>query len=319
MIRQEKLSRILADAQRPLVVLAHQDDELGCTGVLQRTSDRVTVIFMTNGDGLAPAAGEDPNAYAELRRKEALESLRAAGIAADSVRFLGHSEIEIYRHMALLGQEPTNRPCVVDFFKPIQESIAAAVAEVQPDVVFTVAFQGGHPEHDLAHFFTAHSLRSRARTHSIPAPPLYQFPEYELTILIPMRFRPWYRGEVLWVELTEAELERKRAMVDCYPSQKDLVRRFERVVSLITLPRRFILRADTQRSFFGREQLSPVGPSLDYRAPPYRIDLFNYMFEDFEGIPIRFKRCIRPIVGAFEEMTARAEAKTGNPRGPLVS
>jgi len=43
------------------------------------------------------------------------------------------------------------------------------------------------------------------------------------------------------------------------------------------------------------------------------------MFEDFEGIPIRFKRFIRPIVAAFEEMTALAEAKTGNPRGPLVS
>lgn len=310
MTRQENLSRVLAQAQRPLVVLAHQDDELGCTGVLQRTSDRVTVIFMTNGDGLAPAEGEDPRVYAELRRKEALGSLRAAGIAADSVRFLGHSEIEIYRHMALLTRQPTNRPSVVDFFKPIHESIAQAIAEVRPDVVFTVAFQGGHPEHDLAHFFTAHSLRTIAGTHSIPIPPLYQFPEYELTILIPMRFRPWYRGEILWVELTEEELVRKRAMVDCYPSQKGLVRRFERVVSLLTFPRRLILREDTQRSFFGREQLSPVGPSLDYRTPPYRIDFFNYMFEDFEGVPITFKRCIRPIVAAFEEMAPCAEAGT---------
>ncbi len=298
---QERLSQILAAAEKPVVVLAHQDDEFGCTGLLQRLSDRVTVVFMTNGDGLAPSVGQDPAAYAALRKKEALSSLRIAGISSEAVRFLGHSEIEIYRHLAFLRQNPTRLTEVVGFFKPIYESIASILREVRTDAVFTVAFQGGHPEHDLVHFFTATALRVDAGKTGGAMPPFYHFPEYELTILIPMRFRPWYRGEKLWIHLTEEELERKRAMVDCYPSQKDLIRTFERVVSMLTLPKRLLLRSDPLQTFFAKEQLSPVHlSSFDYQRPPYRIDFFNYMFEDFQGIPITFRQCIRPLVAAFE-------------------
>lgn len=43
---------------------------------------------------------------------------------------------------------------------------------------------------------------------------------YELTILLPMRFRPWYPGEKYWIDLTPEELAVKQAMAACYASQR---------------------------------------------------------------------------------------------------
>ncbi len=289
----------LEACERPVLFLAHQDDELGCTGILQRLRDRIRVVFVTNGDGLAPAAGQDPTGYAAMRTEEALRSMAAAGIPSNRVHSLGFSEIEIYRNMARLKQAPLRLSEVAQFFEPIRRAIAEKVYEFRPDAVFTVAYQGGHPEHDLVHFFTALALRNLEEDAEIRIP-LYHFPEYELTILLPMRFRPWYPGEKLWVELTEFEAEVKNRMADCYASQVDLVKSFRRVVGVLTLPQRILAKGNPVDRFFSREQVSPVPPGFDYRKPPYRIDFFNYMFDDFRGVPITFADCIRPLVVAFE-------------------
>jgi LmbE family N-acetylglucosaminyl deacetylase len=283
-----------------MLFLAHQDDEMGCTGILQRLHDRIQVVFMTNGDGLAPAVDENPVRYAALRTEEARRSLETAGVTAEQMHFLGFSEIEIYRNMAKLKQAPLRLSEVIAFFEPIRRSIAEKVYEFRPDAVFTVAYQGGHPEHDLVHYFTALAMRSLEQDAEIRIP-LYHFPEYELTILLPMRFRPWFPGEKLWVELTDAEAEVKYRMVECYPSQVSLVKNFRRVVGLLTLPQRILSKENPVDRFFSREQISRVTSDFNYRQPPYRVDFFNYMFDDFQGVPITFMDCIRPLVVAFED------------------
>jgi N-acetylglucosamine malate deacetylase 2 len=293
-------SETMETCRRPLLFLAHQDDELGCTGILQRLHDRLRVVFMTNGDGLAPSVDENPVRYAALRKEEALLSLETAGVAADQTRFLGFSEIEIYRNMAKLKQAPLRLSEVIAFFEPIRRSIAEAVYEFRPDAVFTVAYQGGHPEHDLVHYFTALALRSLEQDAETRIP-LYHFPEYELTILLPMRFRPWFPGQKEWVELTRGEAEIKNRMADCYASQRSLVRNFRRVVGFLTLPQRLLKTENPVDRFFSREQITRVTSDFDYRHPPYRIDFFNYMFDDFQGVPITFMDCIRPLVVAFED------------------
>jgi len=294
------LTETLETCKRPMLFLAHQDDELGCTGILQRLQDRIRVVFMTNGDGLAPAVDEDPVRYSALRNEEAIRSLETAGVASDQTHFLGFSEIEIYRNMAKLKQAPLRLSEVIAFFEPIRRSIAEKVYEFRPDAVFTVAYQGGHPEHDLVHYFTALALRSLEQDAEIRIP-LYHSPEYELTILLPMRFRPWYPGEKQWVELTDAELEVKNRMAECYPSQVSLVKNFRRVVGVLTLPQRIRSKGNPVDRFFSREQIARVTSDFDYRQPPYRVDFFNYMFDDFQGVPITFQDCIRPLVVAFED------------------
>jgi len=229
-----------------------------------------------------------------------VDSLKAAGVSRDQIRFLGHSEIEIYRNMAMLKMAPLRLSEVINFFEPIRQSMAEAVYEFRPDAAFAVAYQGGHPEHDLAHYFGALALRNFEKDVETNVP-LYHFPEYELTILLPMRFRPWYPGEKYWLELTDQELETKEKMAEAYPSQQDLIRKFRRVAGLLTLPHRLLKKEDLADRFFGREQISPLPEDFDYRQSPYRLDFLNYMFEDFEGVPITFQNCIRPLVVAFED------------------
>lgn len=300
MVVEETLAQILERYERPLLFLAHQDDELGCAWILQHLQERIRVVFMTNGDGLAPIADEDPNQYAAMRKKEALDSLRTAGVREEQARFLGHSEIDIYRNMAKLKMAPLRLSEVIAFFEPIRRSMAEAVYEFQPDAVFAVAYQGGHPEHDLAHYFGALALRNFEKDGETRVP-LYHFPEYELTILLPMRFRPWYPGEKHWLELTPEEVDRKMKMAECYVSQLSLINNFRRVAGLLTMPQRLLKRGNPVDRFFSREQLSPVTQDFDYRRPPYRMDFLNYMFEDFQGVPITFQDCIRPLVVAFED------------------
>jgi len=294
------LSQVLERYERPVLFLAHQDDEMGCTWILQRLRDRMRVVFMTNGDGLAPAAGEDPVKYAEMRKQEARGSLETAGLKNGQVRFLGHSEIEIYRNLAKLKVAPRRLSEVMAFFEPIRRSVAEAVNEFQPDAVFTVAYQGGHPEHDLVHYLTSLALRNFQRDAETEVP-LYHFPEYELTILIPMRFRPWFPGEKHWLELTPEEGLTKKKMAECYPSQRDLIRKFRRVVGLLTLPLWIVSRENPIDRFFSREQISRVPADFDYRRPPYRLDFLNYVFEDFQGVPISFQECLRPLVVLWED------------------
>lgn len=296
----KSLVQVLEGFERPILFLAHQDDELGCSWILQHMSQRIRVVFMTNGDGLAPMVDEDPIRYAEMRKQEAIDSLNAAGVRREQIRFLGHSEIEIYRNMAKLKMAPLRLSEVIAFFEPIRRSMAEAVYEVRPDASFAVAYQGGHPEHDLAHYFGALALRNFEKDGETRVP-LYHFPEYELTILLPMRFRPWYPGEKYWLELSEQETETKLKMAECYPSQQELFRKFRRVVGVLTLPHRILKRENLVDRFFGREQISPVPDDFDYRQSPYRLDFLNYMFEDFQGVPITFQNCIRPLVVAFED------------------
>jgi hypothetical protein len=116
-----------------------------------------------------------------------------------------------------------------------------------------------------------------------------------------MRFRPWFPGQKEWVELTREEAETKNRMADCYASQRSLVRNFRRVVGLLTLPQRLLKIENPVDRFFSREQITRVTSNFDYRQPPYRIDFFNYMFDDFQGVPITFMDCIRPLVVAFED------------------
>src|SRR5690242_8110426 len=65
-------------ARKPLVVVAHPDDEISCSVLLQRIP-KALVVFATDG---APSgeffwsAYDSRRQYAEARHKEALESLR---------------------------------------------------------------------------------------------------------------------------------------------------------------------------------------------------------------------------------------------------
>ena len=301
---ETSFARIVANSKRPLMFLAHQEDELACSGILQRLRDSIRVVFMTNGDGPARSTGEDPARYAAIRKSETLKSLETAGVPDGQVRFLGHSEIEILRNITRVKKAPLRLSEVVAFFEPIRRSMAEAVYEFRPDVAFSVGYQGDHPEHDLAHFFGALALRNYAKDVEADVP-LYQFPEYFLTSLLPGPLRPGPPGESFWIVLDPQEWNTKQRMADCYASEHSGVRKLRRMVGLATLPQRIVRRGKPFERFFGREQISTVPGDFDYGRAPYRLDFLNYFFEDFEGTPITFHDCVRPLVVAFEEASGR--------------
>jgi LmbE family N-acetylglucosaminyl deacetylase len=296
-------------ALRHLFVFAHQDDDLGYGGLLTRLADHAEVIYVTNGDGLAPEVGADPATYAAVREAEGAAALAAAGIPRERVQFLGFSEIEIYDHLVDVTERPGEFPRIAALFRRIATAVATEVARVQPDVVWTCAFQQGHPEHDLTHVTAAlarRALRPDAR--------LCQLPQYELTILVPLRFAPWFKGIVQEIRLTPEEIAAKHRMRDAYPSQVELVRRFQRVIDTLGSIGRLAGRGFSFDQFAARETFAVVPSEFDYLRSTHPVEALNYMRETHRGVKVRFDLHVRPIIAALLAggvATATAERRAG--------
>lgn len=288
---------IVAPRGRPLFVFAHQDDETVLAGIIRRIlregSARPTFLWWTNGDGLAPGSGMRPEAYARVRIAEATASLRAlGGDPADKVD-LERSEIENYRLLTHLpgGGRPAAR--AIDDFLSEAERVEAVVRRAAPDRVFVLAWQGGHPEHDLVHLMTVRAVR-RLRAETGRPIPIVQCPAYEYVIACALRFKPWFAGDSRRVALDADERAAKQRSFDAYVSQRALFERFRSVLHIAGAASGLLGRRQSVESYLATEQLGVVEPSHDYSSS-HRWERLNYMFDDFEGLPIRFDSMIRPL------------------------
>ncbi len=285
---------------RHLMVFAHQDDEINYTGLIQRFGAETDFIWVTNGDGLAPFENADPKTYAEMRKAETDAVLETVGRPLERRECLDFSEIEIYDNFVELTLNPGNKPQVIDFMYRIGCELYRRIKALKPQVVWTCQYQNGHPEHDLTHILTAYALRQLEREEGHKAA-LYQVPEYEYTILIPMRFHPLYKDPVHRIELTAEEMRIKRSAFDCYPSQKKLFDKFERVIGGInTLGRPFGKPATTE-GFLGREFFGPVSETLDYSRSFHVFEWANYMFDKNKGIKVRHDKHLGVIAAELRE------------------
>jgi LmbE family N-acetylglucosaminyl deacetylase len=294
-------------ALRHLFVFAHQDDDLGYGGLLTRLGGSAEAVYVTNGDGIAPEVGADPPAYAAVREAEGAAALAAAGIPGERVRFLGFSEIEIYDHLVDVTERPGEFARIAAFFRRVADAVAAEVERVRPDVVWTCAFQQGHPEHDLTHVCAA--LATRALR---PDATFCQLPQYELTILVPLRFAPWFKGEIQEIRLTPEEVAAKHRMRDAYPSQVELFGRFERVIDGLGRVGRLAGRGFSFEEFAARETFAVLPQDFDYLRSTHPVEALNYMRDAHRGVKVRFDLHVRPIIAA---LLAGAPGAAGAPRG----
>lgn len=283
--------------KRPLIVIAHQDDELNYAGLIKRLGRDTHIVWLTNGDGLYFEMGVKPEEYARIRKEEAINAASAVDIKEENLHFLGFSEVEIYKRFADLHKSPQNINLHREFFGEMKEAIKKAVFEYNPDVVITDAWQGGHIEHDLTHFFTYCAVRDYEKEKKLKIDFIH-LPEYEYTILIAMRFHPLYRGERYRIHLTEEEIEAKRRVIEAYPSQKRLFSKFERLFTYIGYIGRFIGGPRSAMEYLSVEEFGPV-PNIDYTKNPHIHDLLTYMFEDYEGSPVTFSGSLLPVVKEF--------------------
>ncbi len=285
--------------ERPLVVVAHQDDEITFAGTLNRCADRARIVWVTNGDGLYFQTDLAPKEYGEIRKAEALRSAAAVGVDPRRTECLDFSEVEIYRRLMYVTRAGESITWLRPFFQKIAAAIKDRIFEYKPEVVFTGAFQGGNPEHDLTHYFTRLALDEYERDTGIDVP-LIHVPMYEYTILIALRFNPFYPGPRWRYILNEREIAAKIKMIEMYPSQTQLFAGFERVMKTagllgyLTHGRRMTLA-----EYVGTEEYGPVDKHWNYLHNPHTFDWANYIGDHFAEVPVSFDKSIRPIIAAF--------------------
>jgi len=292
---------ILAPAGRPAFVFAHQDDETVCAGMIRRIigdDQRGTFVWWTNGDGLAPMAKMDRVPYAEIRINEATEALRRLGASAKRKVDLESSEIENYRRFTEVAQGGAARNAALSYFDREADRMEAALTKADPDRVFVLAWQGGHPEHDLVHIMVSRAVRRLRKSTRRPIP-IIQVPAYEYIIGCPLRFKPWFGGDVRDIRLDPSELDAKRNVFEAYPSQVELLEKFRKVIGVLGTAGRAVGRGFTVEDFLSREQFGVVDPAMDHRKSTHRLEPLNYIGDDYLGVPIRFDTMIKPIAAAI--------------------
>jgi len=198
---------------RTLVLVAHPDDEcIAFGGLLQRMREPV-VVFATNGSPADPYFWQkhgSREAYAALRRHEALASMSAAGVK--DVIFLA----ELPGGETLVDQELFRN------LVPAFDLLADIARRRMTTALLTLAYEGGHPDHDSCSFLAA----QLAKLGDLPC---WEAPLYHRNHDGSGRFQDFITrsGEEVDVQPTAEEIERKHQMCRAYPSQGDFLGRFQ--------------------------------------------------------------------------------------------
>ena len=191
---------------RTLVLVAHPDDEsAGCGVLLQRMRNPV-VVFATDGaprDDYFWRRYGSRQAYADTRRGEAQAALAILGI----------------REFEFLAHPKTDEPFIdQELYLSIPHALAAlegALARHGPEALLTLAYEGGHPDHDTCNFLAAQA----ASRHRLP---VFEMPLYHRSadgVSVHQEFLLPDNSEFA-IEPTFEELECKHRMLAAYPSQR---------------------------------------------------------------------------------------------------
>jgi LmbE family N-acetylglucosaminyl deacetylase len=240
------LSRLLApdrgttqypasNIQHPVLVCAHADDETVSAGAQIAYLDSPILIYATDGAPLS--RGPDRREYAETRRRELADALRA-----------GEANNAIVLELGFVDQETGHN------LPALTERLRRIFVERRPEIVLAHPYEGGHPDHDAIAF------ASRAAIESIgpeSRPILWEFTSYHARgdQMVTCEFLPYPGVEEVRVVLTPEMQRRKRAMIDAYVSQREVLRNFPLI-----------------------DERFRVAPRYDFTQPPHPGKLFYEHF-----------------------------------------
>jgi LmbE family N-acetylglucosaminyl deacetylase len=224
-----------------VLVAAHPDDEvIGAASQLARL--RPVIVHVTDG---APRDMRDASAngfssredYARARRAELECALALAGLGLEQTRELGIADQEASLNLEGLARR-----------------LAEVLTELKPEAVLTHPYEGGHPDHDA----TAFAVHAACRLAGLPAAAIVEFTSYHAGSrgIEVFEFLPDAGSEIGTVFLSVAERVRKQAMIECFTTQREMLRQFP--VDL--------------------ERFRPA-PAYDFTLPPHAGLLF---YENFE-------------------------------------
>lgn len=220
---------------RALLLAAHPDDETIGASVALTRFEYVHVVYLTDGAPLdrrfwsPDLQSASREAYIEVRRREASCALQVAGV----------SDERIYRLNAVDQQAIHEVPRLV-------QELIDLLAHIQPDILVTHPYEGGHPDHDVAALIAALAIAaSRANP-----PDLLEMTSYHAHsgLLVTGEFLSGREAlPQCEIKLTQAERQRKSRMFACHHSQRAVLASFQ----------------------IDRERLR-LAPSYDFTQPPHR-------------------------------------------------
>jgi LmbE family N-acetylglucosaminyl deacetylase len=187
-----------------IILVAHPDDEVIGFGALMQRMRRAVVVFATDGaprDEYFWKQYGSREAYAEVRRQEARAALAIVEaepvFVADRVSG-GVADQELFRRLP-----------------QAMEAVRELVAQLNPDALLTLSYEGGHPDHDSACFIAATVGRSMG-IRVWEAPLYHRDPDGKGAV---QKFHQ-LSGEELELIVAGEEMRRKLEMFHTYKSQK---------------------------------------------------------------------------------------------------
>ncbi len=256
----------LALPSRPRVIVfaPHPDDEtIGVGGLLARLARArapIRVVFMTNGDGYPRAVAEDFDVthpsdadfvtFGEVRKHEAAAALGHLGVQRRQIQFLGFPDgglAELWQ-MHWLPSHPYTSPYTGESSPPEPEGVgydgkdltsvvSRLMRDFRPTVVVMPHPYDVHLDHAYTSYFVTEALTTLQADHVLPA---------NVTVLTYLVHHPWWPAtrapafdrmqplatvpDTTWVEteLAPAELDAKRAALEEYRSQLEVMNGFLR-------------------------------------------------------------------------------------------
>ena len=200
---------------RPLIFVAHPDDEtLACGGLLQRVAASL-VVFATDGTpagfGLERKYGS-LQAYTELRFREASSALRHVPNA--SFGWLTRPDGSYFGDMHVYEELPE-----------AATSLRAIGESFSPDAIVSHTYEGGHIDHDACSFIAMH-VAERLLLKRFEFPMYWLDPSGEAVQQMFREGPTGGTGEAMEWQLSEAEIECKKSMMAEYRTQKGTVSTF---------------------------------------------------------------------------------------------